>query len=456
MWKVITCSVIPVIQRRILHCIRLKHFPLDRRLFLSDAYKCEEAWERRLQAPVLQNIKLDDLFQELDSKFQNVGKASAIDIDLFANAVRDESYTNELEELLHRLRLCPNTTDMLPSTSHAVIRCFVKLGKYDELLHILNDRLNYGVFLDDYCCGLLMDTFIKENKYTGAAKVSALQMLQEDWSHPITAHLALYSCHMYLKNPEPWEDPVVTEEPNDDEEVKVRVKYLRNPYFDDHFDLRDPKLLIGKTLATLGATFPDAVGWTYQLVGWGLYQKWDKAIRTLEQILKGQQKPAIFRDGVEMFTDTLKELPQAEDSTDKLKGKISCLLEELDSLGFVTDSNLHEAVVNKVKSVVSSKEKEAIEEQCKVYTEWETLKERLLQEQLDELTRQQRLAKVQQEKEDILKREEVLFFFDNEEKWELAIEKKRVFYRKRYFGKRKKPRSADDNYIPPEVKPNRS
>lgn len=78
----------------------------------------------------------------------------------------------------------------------------------------------------------------------------------------------------------------------------MRVKYLRNPYFDDHFDLRDPKLLVGKTLATLGATFPDPVGWTYQLVGWGMYRKWDKAIRTLEQILKGQQKPAVFREGV--------------------------------------------------------------------------------------------------------------------------------------------------------------
>jgi hypothetical protein len=78
----------------------------------------------------------------------------------------------------------------------------------------------------------------------------------------------------------------------------VRVKYLRNPYFDDHFDLRDPKLLVGKTLATLGTTFQDTIGWTYQLVGWGLYQKWDKAIRTLEQILKGQQKPAVFREGV--------------------------------------------------------------------------------------------------------------------------------------------------------------
>jgi hypothetical protein len=59
---------------------------------------------------------------------------------------------------------------MLPSTSHAVIRYFVTLKKYDELLRILNDRLNYGIFPDDYCCGLLMDTFIKENNYTGSKR----------------------------------------------------------------------------------------------------------------------------------------------------------------------------------------------------------------------------------------------------------------------------------------------
>jgi hypothetical protein len=85
----------------------------------------------------------------------------------FANAVRNESYADDLEELLHRLRLSPNATDTLPSTSHAVIRYFVTLRKYDELIRILNDRLNYGIFPDDYCCGLLMDTFIKENNYTG-------------------------------------------------------------------------------------------------------------------------------------------------------------------------------------------------------------------------------------------------------------------------------------------------
>jgi small subunit ribosomal protein S27 len=122
----------------------------------------------------------------------------------------------------------------------------------------------------------------------------------------------------------------------------------------------------------------------------------------------------------------------------------------------VTDNDLHEAVVNKVKSVVNIKEEEAVKEQCNVYKEWEIQRQTLLQEQLDELTRQQRLAKVQLEKEALLKREETLFFFDNEEKYELEIEKKRVFYRKRYFGKRKKPRVADDSYIPPEVKTSKS
>lgn len=152
-----------------------------------------------------------------------------------------------------------------------------------------------------------------------------------------------------------------------------------------------------------------------------------------------------------MFTDMLKELPKEGNNSDELKRKVSHLLKEIESLGLVTDNDLHEAVTDKVKSVVSSKEKDAIEEQCKVYVEWETLIQKLLQEQLDELTKQQRLTKVQMEKEELLKREEVLFFFDNEEKWELAIEKKRVFYRKRYFGKKKKPRVTDEKYIPPEV-----
>jgi hypothetical protein len=61
----------------------------------------------------------------------------------------------------------------------------------------------------------------------GAAKVSVLQMLQEDWSHPITSHLALYSCHMYLKNPGTWDDPLDVQEPDDGEEVCIYQTYVK-------------------------------------------------------------------------------------------------------------------------------------------------------------------------------------------------------------------------------------
>jgi small subunit ribosomal protein S27 len=47
--------------------------------------------------------------------------------------------------------------------------------------------------------------------------------------------------------------------------------------------------------------------------------------------------------------------------------------------------------------------------------------------------------------------ERKLWFFENEDKIDLEIEDKKVFYPKRWFGKKKKPRVIDENYIPPDV-----
>lgn len=43
-------------------------------------------------------------------------------------------------------------------------------------------------------------------------------------------------------------------------------------------------------------------------------------------------------------------------------------------------------------------------------------------------------------------------YFNREEQLELEIEGKKVFYPKRWFGKKKKPRQVDESYVPPEVK----
>ncbi|XP_049771239.1 uncharacterized protein LOC126141709 [Schistocerca cancellata] len=402
-----------------------------RRYVLSEAYRCEDAWNNRFSSPVFQKIKLDEMYHELDTRFQQEGKAAAVDIDLFANAVKIEEHADELEDLVHKLRLSENTSSMLHSTPHAVIRILLELGRHEQLLNILNDRINYGIFPDYYCSCLLMDTFLKSGNYAAAAKVAAMEMLQEDWSNPLTTHLALYSCHMYLKDPgpEPWKEEVV-EENDTEEEVKVRVKYVRNPYFDDHFDLCDPQLLLGKTFATIGIALSDSVGYTYQLVGWALYKKWNKVVKCLDEKMEKD--------------------PEKQDPGSSVRDTCILKIENLRTLGLVSNECLHTAVVSKVKDVVAEHEQQMITAQCSVYKEWEKLREEVLQKELDKVKTQKRLQQIQEEKERLAKQEEELFFFDNLQKLNLIIKEAKSVPKEEVKRKGKK-KEDDENYTPPEV-----
>lgn len=49
------------------------------------------------------------------------------------------------------------------------------------------------------------------------------------------------------------------------------------------------------------------------------------------------------------------------------------------------------------------------------------------------------------------KQEQKLWFFENIEEIKLGIEDKKVFHPKRWFGKKKKPKKLDENYVPPDV-----
>ncbi|KAK9509778.1 hypothetical protein O3M35_007015 [Rhynocoris fuscipes] len=223
------------------------------RPFMSESFQCKDAWNRRFNDRILKKVKLNELFYDLDNKFNQVGKVSAVDVDIFTNAINDDSHLEELDEIIHRFRLTSEAGKILDSTHHGFIRAFLSHGDSDELLRILNDRLNYGIFPDDYCTILLMDHFIKENNFTKAAKIATLQMLQEDFNNPIIKFLSLYSCHKYLLEPGTWEKEEQAKEDtknneDDEEEIRVRVGFIRNPYFDDHFDLTEPYSLIEKNL----------------------------------------------------------------------------------------------------------------------------------------------------------------------------------------------------------------
>lgn len=287
------------------------------RTFLSDAYRCTDAWQARLSTPVLQQIKLEPFIHEIDRKFQQQGKVCSIDIDILVNKVNSTKHLEEVTELLHRLRLTEETTNALDSTSHAFIRSYLDHdgAVIDDLIRILDDRLSYGIFLDTYTTNLLLNVLLNAKNYRLAAKVATFQMLQEDLSNDISCALSLYACYKYAQAPEPFELSLksVNNEsaPSDSkttaakrgkkekiEVVRVRVDFVRNEYFDDHFDIKNSEHLAGKTLTMIGRQTQGIIGNSAQLLGLCLYQKYEEANKLAESLIQSKQ---VHKDAIDLI-----------------------------------------------------------------------------------------------------------------------------------------------------------
>ena len=297
---------------------------------------------------------------ELDHKYNNTEKISAVDVDIFVNSLQSKGHTEDLLDIIYKLRLTPETSFTLPSTHYAVTRYLLENDKPDQVYEVLNDRLNYGIFPDHHSYNILMDTYLKMKDFASAAKIASLLMLQEDSENPISNALALYSCHKYLENPEDWKAP----EPEKDEsteEIKVRVKYLRNPFFDDHFDLIQPSDLVGKTLAFFGKHRKDSLGRTCQLRGLILYKKYSSVIKLIDEwhdtkevvfeeifSLIKKDSPALFEGEL---SDELRNLKEKLEGLEKMDLKTSCIAEEMEK---------------EIKKAIEERAENDILEQCKV------------------------------------------------------------------------------------------
>lgn len=304
------------------------------RTFLSDAYKCTDAWQARLESPVLQRIKATPFYFELERKYQQQGQMCAVDIDIYANKLNDNQNLDELADLVHKLRLTAEASNALDSTSHAVIRHHLDFGNDDigNLIQILDDRLSYGVFFDTYTANLTLDRLLKLKNYRLAAKVASLLMLQDDFDNEISRTLSLYACYKFLENPQPFEesvkqvtDPAVLaaieahakEEAKNPkkrgkkktEEIRVRVKFLRNAFFDDHFDLVNSQHLVGKTLLTIARYLEGetAVANSVTLIGHSLYEKYEDGCNFIQSLSSPAQ---LYGESVEIV---LKHLEQVND-----------------------------------------------------------------------------------------------------------------------------------------------
>ena len=67
---------------------------------------------------------------------------------------------------MKRFRQTPMTNTALePSMSHAVVRAHLETGQGESLLLILKNKLQYGIFPDNYAIILMLDHFMTNKNY---------------------------------------------------------------------------------------------------------------------------------------------------------------------------------------------------------------------------------------------------------------------------------------------------
>ncbi|XP_034238506.1 28S ribosomal protein S27, mitochondrial-like [Thrips palmi] len=468
-------------------CFTLARQPLFstvKRTFLSEAYQCRDAWEKRLESPILKKVNVTTLYQEIDLQYSETGSVSSLDADIFINANTKDGFMEDIEDVLIKLRRCPDTSNTFPSTHHGAIRLLLDAGKTEKILHTISDRLKFGVFPDYYCLNLLMDTFLKQGKFAAAARVGVTQMIQEDWSNQLTNCLSMYSCHMFLRNQDQvWysdeEKTLMTPAPEPKDVVKIRIKFIRNPYFDDHFDLQDPLVLVGKTLWMFCPKIngSEQLTTSYKLLGLTLHQKWDQ-VMDLAKKLADSKKP-IHREAIDIARKSLEPKPQPEESATEasksakpakpdpakeakeaaLKAELEVKQKVSDVLGGLEASAISEDMLAEVSSLVKEavklQESKLIEEQKELYTSWDKERVLALRKHQEEVMKEEALRRIDQQKLELVEKEREIFFFDNQDKLDLMIEKNEEIFKeieeKEKFTKEIQA-AKDAEYIPPDVK----
>lgn len=334
---------------------------IKKNTFLTNDYKCTEAWTSQTSSPILTKINLNDFYNILDQNYASKGVISAIDVDIFANAMKDSSYLEELKDLLHKLRLSAETGRTLESTHHATVRNFIEYGHIKQLVDILNDPLNFGLFLDDYTANILLDKLITVKDYELAADVASTVMLQEDFSNDITCALCKYAAYKYITShseslaTEPATPPQKNKKV---EEIKIRVKFLRNPYFDDHFDIKDRRLASGKTLAWISERTNDNLDQNLQIIGWLVYKKYDQLTAICENFIKCTS-PKVF---VEILDFMKKEVENVEKESKEAVENCISMLSKIKT----TEVPLEEALQNTIENAINKTQSKDISQQQKV------------------------------------------------------------------------------------------
>ncbi|CAH8599878.1 unnamed protein product, partial [Schistosoma rodhaini] len=225
------------------------------RYFIPDSYASVGIWNSRLSNDIFRSISVRDHGLEILRKINSGKIVSPLDYDIFANKLDelDVMSLDFVEEVIMSYMNTQAAVDVRDSTSHAFIRGYLNFREVDRLLKLIESRSKTGIFVDFASAVLMMDVFLRKGEWNSAVAVSWELCLQEYFSlenvKPLVFATSLFSCIKSIEN-----DSFLVKEsqPEDDREIEQKlVPYVRNPNYDNFFDIKRPKLKTGYTLLHL-------------------------------------------------------------------------------------------------------------------------------------------------------------------------------------------------------------